>query len=129
MHVWGLVSDYLDRISEATSCHPHQADVCLRHPGSGTDERMHRTFTRIRYIQPQRRLGGSSGQPDRSRIGGPCGTLSIMALFPSKKRKKIRRRFSRTADAMMKSLVIYIVKIEGQWFNGNLSNHSASSGE
>lgn len=38
-----------------------------------------------------------------------------------------RRRFSRTADAMMKSLVI-IVKIEGQ-FSENPSNLFANAGE
>ena len=42
-----------------------------------------------------------------------------------------RRRFSRTADAMMKSLVIYSMMIEGQnkGSNGNPSILSASAGE
>ena len=42
-----------------------------------------------------------------------------------------RRRFSRTADAMMKSLVIYSMKIEGQnkGSNGNPSTLSANAGE
>ena len=41
-----------------------------------------------------------------------------------------RRRFSRTADAMMKSLVIYSMKIEGhKESNGSPSILSASAGE
>jgi hypothetical protein len=41
-----------------------------------------------------------------------------------------RRRFSRTADAMMKSLVIYSMKIEGQKKSiGNPSILSANADE